>query len=232
MGRLRGVVVLGLAGCLLPGPAAAGDGKARAVEGWGTVIDPDGDCQVKTEKGGLTVTIPGTYHDLTHKNIGTKLNSPRVLRGVAGDFRLQVRVDAFRLPTSDTSSGGGSIFVSCGLLVWADEKNFVRLERVGTDGRDTPLARVELFRDGRSAFQQGVTVTDQATHLRITRQQDRFTFEVSGDGKEWTEIHEQEFKLPPKVQVGVLVINTTTREFSVRLGRLKVGPRQSLNVAY
>jgi regulation of enolase protein 1 (concanavalin A-like superfamily) len=207
------------------GSAAAGDRKAQTIDGWGTVVDPDGDCRVRQDKGKLTITVPKTYHDLTYQEDRFKLNAPRVLQPAKGDFQLQVEVATFPIPDADTSSSGAATFVSSGLLVWADEKNFIRMERAATGGGSAPFIWVELFQDGKSVTHKAQDIEDKPTHLRVSRSGDKLTFETSPDGKDWTEVHSAELKLPEKIQVGVLAINTTTREFSAQLQGLKAGPR-------
>src|SRR5687767_7154359 len=105
----------------------AGEKKPQSIKGWGDVIDPDGDCTVKEAGGKLTITVPKTHHDLTYNEQFTKLNAPRILQKVYGDFTLQVKVHPIPLPGKDTSSSGAHSFTSTGLLVWQDDKNFIRL---------------------------------------------------------------------------------------------------------
>src|SRR5262245_57498798 len=106
--------------------AALGDEKKPTeIKGWGTVIDPDGDCSITEDKGKVTIKVPGSHHDLYVR----KLNAPRVLREVEGDFVAQVKVTAdwkpgARLPKVSTVPYNGA-----GLLVWDSEKHFVRWER-------------------------------------------------------------------------------------------------------
>jgi regulation of enolase protein 1 (concanavalin A-like superfamily) len=221
MDRTCLLLVIPLAASLFPPPASVKPVKAQTIEGWGTVVDPDGDCRVKQEKGKVTITVPETYHDLTYQGDRHKLNAPRILQDVGDDFRLQVKVGAFTLPERATSSSGGNVFLSCGLLAWADERNFVRLERASWSA-DSPVVFVELFRDGKSVWHRGHPIADRATYLRLSRRGNALTFEASEDGKDWTELHAQDFALPRKLQVGVLAINTTTRAFSAHLEGLKV----------
>src|SRR5688572_10707864 len=71
---------------LLFNAARADDLKPQTIDGWGTVVDPDGDCRFAESNGKLTITVPGTYHDLTHSEGRDQLNSPRVIQEVKGDF--------------------------------------------------------------------------------------------------------------------------------------------------
>src|SRR4051812_23154191 len=68
--------------CLIP--PGADDRPRPAIEGWGDVIDPEGDCRVGLEKGTLTIAVPATSHDLSVE--AGNMKAPRVLRGVDGDF--------------------------------------------------------------------------------------------------------------------------------------------------
>src|SRR4051794_23079640 len=99
MSRIRPVHFFLLAAWALPAAAApAPEKKAHTVPGWGTVVDPDGDCTVKWEKGAVTITVPGTHHDLTHTDQYDKVNAPRILGRVQGNFLLQVTARAFPVP--------------------------------------------------------------------------------------------------------------------------------------
>ena len=122
--------------------------KAQIIKGWGTVIDPDRDCKVTEDKGKVTITVPTTYHDLTYTDVSTKRNAPRILQDVKGDFRVQVKVRAFPLPQANTSSSGKDSLVSSGLLVWIDDKHFLRLERAAKGEMASPFIKATLFQDG------------------------------------------------------------------------------------
>jgi len=126
---------------------AAEDKTPQTIKGWGTVVDPDGDCRVIEENGKLTIRVPGTYHDLTHSEGRDKLNSPRILQEVKGDFVVQVKANAFPLFADNTSTSLGICFVSSGLLIWQDEKNFIRLDRAAENrAQDFSSARHRLRR--------------------------------------------------------------------------------------
>ena len=146
------VAFASLAVCLLLAPASADEKPAQTIKGFGTVVDPDGDCQVKEENGRVTIVVPKTHHDLTYTEDYTKLNSPRILQDVKGDFRLEDKVEAFELPNDKASSGGKYSFVSSGLLVWQDDHNFIRMDRAAVG--NSPFIWVERFQDGKSVSQK------------------------------------------------------------------------------
>jgi regulation of enolase protein 1 (concanavalin A-like superfamily) len=195
----------------------AQDKKPQTIKGWGAVVDPDGDCRVTEENGKLTIKVPGTYHDLTHSEGRDQLNSPRVLQEAKGDFVAQVTVNPFPLPAENTSTSLGICFVSSGLLIWIDGDNFIRMDRAAVAGLSTPAVLVEFYKDGKQVTTQFAALEDKPTHLRITRAGAKLTFDWSDDGNKWTTVHSEEAQLPPTVNVGVLAINTTTREFAPQL---------------
>ena len=151
------------------------------------------------------------------------MNAPRLLRPVAGDFTLQVKVLEFPVPDDKTPSGGQHSFASAGLLVWQDEKNFIRLERAAVYG-GTPFVWVERFKDGKSVSKQISRGAGNDTGLRVTRKGDKFTFEFDGggEGKAWEQIHAEEVEMPRTLLAGVAAVNTTVREFSPRLSKLEL----------
>lgn len=207
--------------CVLLTSSAADEKKPAAIPDWGTVIDPDADCEVKLQKGKLTITVPKKYHDLTYTDEQTKLNAPRVLQDTKGDFHLRVKVKAFPLPAENTSSSGGVSFVSSGLLIWQDEKNFIRMDRAAVGGLQEPFTWIERFENGKAVSQKQQNIDNADTYLRITRKGDKLAFESSADGKKWSQVHTEDVKLPQELKTGVLAINTTTSQFVAHLEELK-----------
>ncbi len=111
----------------------AQEATSQEIAGWGAATDPAGDCEFAVEDDTLTITIPGTHHDL---NPGTAFShnmlAPRVLEKANDDFTVEVTIDPLEHPVPASSSSGGTrrhSYVGAGLLVWKDEKNFVRFER-------------------------------------------------------------------------------------------------------
>jgi regulation of enolase protein 1 (concanavalin A-like superfamily) len=206
------------------GQGSKSESKTADLEGWGAITDPDGDCKVAAEKGMLTIVVPKTHHDLTYTVDYTRLNSPRVLQPAEGDFTLEVNVPAYPLPTDAGSSGGNHSFVSSGLLIWLDDKNFIRAERAAVAQGKAPFLWVERFKDGKSATQKFKPFEDKAVGLRIVRKGNKLTYlcDQDGEGKNWLEFHSDEAEFPAKLSVGVTAINSTDREFAVKLSGLKL----------
>jgi len=204
------------------GSARAEETKLQTIKGWGTVVDPDRDCRFAEDQGKLTITVPGTYHDLTHSQGRDQLNSPRVIQVAKGDFLAQVKVHAFPLPVAGTSTSNGVCFVSSGLLIWLDGDNFIRMDRAAVAELPTPAVLVEFYEKGKQTVQAFKEIEDKDINLRIARISGKLTFDASEDGQRWDEVHTSQIPLPETVNVGVLAINTTSREFSPQLTGWKV----------
>jgi hypothetical protein len=156
------------------------------------------------------------------------LNAPRVLQPIDGDCELRVKVLTFPLPGEATAAGGGQSFVSTGLLLWQDDKNFVRFERAAMGGFEQPFVWLERFKDGKTAVEKFKLIADKETGLQIKREGSRFTFSYDevGDKKAWTVFHAEEFDLPFKLRAGVVAVNSTIREFPARLTGFEIGGKK------
>ena len=63
------------------------------LNGWGRVIDPEGDSRIEAKGGSLRFAVPAKDRDFS--GWSEVYNAPRVLREVRGDFRARVRVLPF-----------------------------------------------------------------------------------------------------------------------------------------
>ena len=178
-------------------------------------------CGIKTEGDSkLTMIVPGTNHDLNPRR---KMNAPRLLKRVAGDFTVQVKVTSDFTP-GDTSTGKGKPFNGAGLVVWENEDNFLRLERnaywvMGSLFCYPPL--IEHWRDGKYAgVNAGPVLAEdffegRSTWLKLQRQGKRMTASMSDDGEEWTFTKEFSVDFPEDVSVGIQALNTSDATFTV-----------------
>ena len=197
------------------GGAQANRDPLRSIEGWGDVIDPDGDCQIKSTGDKTILQVPGTLHDLQAPGL---TNSPRVLQDVDGDFVAQVKVANVirsQIGTKAPNKKGG-VFRSGTLLIWSDSQNFIRLDRASKEaqGKIVTLCWLEVYQNGKSPFgeQPGKNIVwyeevpDKITLLRLERRQGNFNAVYSqDDGRSWLPVVTQPFpmNLPPRVKVGV-----------------------------
>jgi hypothetical protein len=195
--------------------------KGRDLADWGLAIDTDGDCKFTPDgKKSLSIEIPGTWHDLNpHVN---KLNSPRVVRTIEGDFSITVKVAGEfkplgkpQNPMSVPSSGGG-------IVVWNNSDNFIRLERfaLSRGGKVTPLV---VFLE-REAGYQGAEHNERYPggdcYLRMERKGSRITGAISPDGKKWKSLKPIDTLWPAQLKVGVSVANSSSDPHAVRFEEL------------
>jgi regulation of enolase protein 1 (concanavalin A-like superfamily) len=220
--RSRNAVFFLAAVCLLVGAVAAADKKVQKIKGWGAVVDPDGDCKVAEDNGKVTITIPGSHHNLNPTPDFNNLSAPRVLQDVTGDFVLQVKVPAFTRPEANTSSNGRNSYVGAGLVVWYDGNYFIRFLRAANGDSNSLFASVELYEAGELLGWKNQGLDDQSAYLKLQRHDGRFTFSVSGDGQDWTDLPTVDLKLPKKLKAGIVAVNSTTKEFAPQFEDLKL----------
>jgi RNA polymerase sigma factor (sigma-70 family) len=227
------VLTTGLAGFL-----AAQDGKpakpladqpaatsgALALKDWGAALDPDADCKFAVQNDKLTILIPGKDHALCIEQ--NRMNAPRILRDVTGDFIAQVKVSG-EFPAGATSVvPTRRAFQGAGLLLWLDEKTYIRLERaeVNIDGKNVSYANFELRKD--ADFTRGgdttVQPTEKATYLRLERRGNKVYGSASNDGIQWAALEPIEIDLPKKVKVGLLAGHNTSTAFEPSFEEWKI----------
>ena len=222
----RNFAVIGL--CLTIAPALSQTQQATSLPGWGDVIDPDGDCLVRAEKGKLTITVPGTLHDLNPRN--NNINAPLVLQEIAGDFTLEVKIVGDFQPEAKSTATNSPPFNGAGLLLWQDEQNYLRLERnvwIGEDGKLTchpPL--FEQCQNGQYTNHNPTTTTapfyKKSLYLRFERRGEKIIAAFSHEGKTWTTVKEIVASYAAKVKVGVAAINTSEKPFNVKFEHFKL----------
>ena len=192
----------------------------KAIEGWGTWVDPDGDCEVRAEDDAVVITVSPAVHDLWPENPEPKqrANAPRILRDVKGDFTAEVKVAGTVL--------GGEFFRSGAMLIWQDERNFVRFERAGSfrDKKPRHYCWLHVFKDGKRVVNlQKEPVKDVETVLRLERKGGKLVASISqDDGKTFTKYPSQDLALGDGVKVGVAALNASKAEFTVRFEQFKL----------
>jgi regulation of enolase protein 1 (concanavalin A-like superfamily) len=219
MGRKLGIGVLFLTAMSLA--AAAQEHKARNLKGWGEASDPDGDCRIMLDGNKLTMQVPGTWHDLGAES--GKLNAPRVLRPITGDFLAEVKVGGALRPGGQCTRPGGLPFQGAGLVLWYDPSNYLRLERAAIfrEGRIVPYVTFEERRD-RQLEAGALEVPEGPTWLRLERRGDRILASASSDGRSWRGLPLRKVDYPARVKIGVDAINSCNKPFTAALEDFRV----------
>jgi regulation of enolase protein 1 (concanavalin A-like superfamily) len=226
--NLLAVLSAGAPGGKVAGEPAATEnaaGAGRMIPGWGEFIDPVGDCRGSEQDDKVTITVPGAYHDLWP--VKGKVNAPLVLEDAEGDFTVEVKVVSVTRAEPGSAIGGASAtaFHAGTLVIWQDDKNFVRLDRTDMHkaGRAITGCYLHVFRDGERVVELAPIVPDRPTHLRLARKGDQLKAAYSqDDGRTWQEFPQQPLDLPLKVKVGVSALNGTNRENVVQFEGLKI----------
>lgn len=215
------------------GAGLGGEKQGKTISGWGEFIDPARDCKVREEKGRVTITVPGTHHNLNPIPEYDNVLGPRLLQAAEGNFDLEVQVAAFPQPKAKTSVGvDKNSYIAAGLLVWVDDKTFVRCLRAALGERGDVFVHVEAFREGKRhsgryfVTQKTRVIPDQAAYLRVERRGNELTAQQSLDGKKWFLHARFTFPdLPKSLRAGVGAVNSTNVEFAPEFKELKVTAR-------
>jgi len=190
-----------------------GAGAKEEMEGFGKPVDPDGDCTVSVASRVLSMTVPGTLHDLSPEK--NKMNAPRVLRDGEGDFVVHVCVDAALEPKEGRSQ-------SAGLLVMQDERNYVRFEFVaegpGGAGKRGTSMRVEVRQNGVVPANGTMTGSspERLRYLRIERHGRVVGAYCSPNKGQWWILARRIVPLPAGLKIGVTASNQSDSPFTAK----------------
>jgi hypothetical protein len=199
---------------------------------WDHPIDPDHDCKFVIKDGTAILELPGTDHDLAPKR--KRFNAPRLLRSVAGDFVMQVRVSSSFRPSAKSTVDKEDPSVAAGLVLIPADENCMRLEygayRRKGEQRTCPALRMRGERifnmemDWVAPWKPDPAGEKEAhVYLRLERQGDIISEAISPDGKKWTYSFTVRIKgLPEKVEVGMAAYSTSTEPFKVRFDQFKL----------
>jgi len=201
------------------------------LKGWGTVIDPDHDSRIRSKDNDLTIAVPGTAHDLSVEL--QRMNAPRVLRGVEGDFVVQVRVDGDLSPNKSLIQERAA-FHGAGLLLMKDDRTYVRLEHAAlfdpNASQVTEYPSFELREDGNFVRQGQVgdarVEKQQMSYLRLERHGDKILGAVSADGMKWVYLDPITAKLPKDLRIGVAAVSSAAEPFSPRFSNMELFQRK------
>ena len=192
-----------------------------------TVTDPGIDCEFHLLPNKIRIAVPATNNDLSSVR---GMSAPRLLRKVAGDFVVQVKVTADFNPGT-TSTGPGPPYNGAGILIWENENNFFRLERSAARSNETLLCYpplIEYWRNGAyQGFNNAVTKVEdyfqgRSTWLKVARQGPKLAISISHDGKKWEDVKSVPVEFPEELFVGVAALNTSSTPFSVDFEELTI----------
>jgi regulation of enolase protein 1 (concanavalin A-like superfamily) len=188
----------------------------RELSGWGLAIDTGKDCEFVPEDKKLTIRVPGTWHDL-NPDTG-KLNSPRVVREVEGDFVIKVKVEGEFKPGGKSTNPRGVPYTGAGIIIWSDSDNFIRLER-GALLRNNKIAATVAFEEREGGYRGAVhNITSQpgAVYLRLERKGSRILGAVSSDNSTWRPLKPIDTVWPAKLKVGLSAVSSSGEPFAVQ----------------
>jgi S1-C subfamily serine protease/regulation of enolase protein 1 (concanavalin A-like superfamily) len=186
------------------------------INAWGDFIDPDGDCKVVLENEGVNLEVPGSLHDLNAEI--AKLNAPRVVQDVEGDFVVQVRVRGELKPEGPGTRHDALPYNGAGLVLWLDGDHYIRLER-GAVLRNSRVGGLLLCQkqDGDGpVVRKNAFLEEGDVYLKIERQRGRITCYYGTDGQQWAETGPFEIGWPARLSVGVTAVNSAFSPLSVR----------------
>lgn len=199
-------------------PATDSDQSVTTIKGWGRVIDPDADCNIRATPNGSQVSmlVPAAAHDFAAEL--ERWNAPRVLMGVQGDFVAEVKVGGDFSPGEESTIEGRKSYNGAGLLVVADPQNHLSLQRGAfrtDDGHVRHYLNCELRRDGQSVVSYySMDLRDQETYLRLERRGNQITASVSMDGLQWRSYKPINAPdLPRRLRIGVEAVNSANASF-------------------
>jgi regulation of enolase protein 1 (concanavalin A-like superfamily) len=188
-------------------------GRAREDKPWGDAVDPDADCKFewKPSECKLRIIVPGRTHILSAE-LG-RVNAPRIVRDVKGDFDLSVRVEGTSHPGGKATTTVYPPYHGAGLVIWQDPENYVRLE-IASDlqhGKARPYVNFEYRKDGALAHSSGLKNPDGSNHLRLKRRGDEIHASFGPDGFRWISFPPVTVKLNDRLKIGVAAINSSTK---------------------
>lgn len=219
----------------VPQPASQAAASIRFIPGWGVSEDPAGESTLELQGTTLVITTPDAYVDNYPPG---KVNAPRVLQEVVGDFTAEVKVTHLdpSKPDSVLKSLGSfpTAYHAGTLLVRMNDKNFIRFEKGSKDtkGVHATTCELQVWENGKRTRYVPEDIEDVAVSLRLERRGDLLLSSFSKDeGKTWKELPQHKLeKLTGTINVGVSVTNNTEPGCTVKFQDLKVANAQNPRV--
>jgi regulation of enolase protein 1 (concanavalin A-like superfamily) len=215
-----------------PGAEAAQAAPATDLNGWGELVDPAKDCIFKLVEDNLVIVVPGSdrSHDLSAEL--SNVDAPRVLQSIKGDFTIEVQVDGLFSPGGESTQPGRTGYTGAGIVIMADDDNYVRLERAalqhsGSD-QSFPYINFEVRLNGQlvqiGSTGDHKTPTEKPVWLRLARQGTEFHAAVKQEGEEWAAMAPKTLPSawPDTLKAGVHAVSTSKQVFSPKFSGINV----------
>ena len=209
-------------------------------------VDPDGNCSLLIDEIRHTATIkvpgtpPGIPHILSSELRPPRMNAPRTLRPVNGDFQVFAHVQGTEHVGGRPVTQAYAPYHGAGILVWQDPGNYVRLE-IATHilkGKPPHYANFEYREGSLLKDTRGQASDSGSAYLRLSRKGNAITASFSSDNVNWSTFGVLTTTLAPDVQVGLVAINTSARplvalveQYRVEILQTEPGYCQSLRLA-
>jgi regulation of enolase protein 1 (concanavalin A-like superfamily) len=222
---MAAVIVVGGLAVAAPIRPGAKPVEPGAKINWGKFEDPDKDCQFKVDNGVLSISVAGSDHDLGIER--GKMNAPRAMQSVEGDFTIQVKVSGKFEPRQMNNMDRGA-YHGAGFFIRKDDNNYIRFDRAtfwdGTVnhvyGNFELRANGQIDRFGSDADLALDNTKD--TTLKIERRGNEFKAFASQEPGKWHELGAKTMEAPKTIEVGVAAINSSTEPFTPRFADLQI----------
>jgi regulation of enolase protein 1 (concanavalin A-like superfamily) len=156
------------------------------------------------------------------------MDAPRIMREVDGDFIAMVKVEGAFAPSAPSTIEGRRPYVGAGLLLWQDEKNYVRLEHASADvdGQTFEYLGFEQRRNGeRAVGYSQMRLKSDPLRLRLERRNGKLYGAASYDSLQWVSYLPLQIDMPAKLQVGVAAISSSATPFIPDFSELEIYKR-------
>jgi serine/threonine protein kinase len=205
-------------------PAVAATAQTLALGDWVDPIDPDGDCRFDLDRTAnrIKIVVPGAAH-LLSAELG-RMNAPRMLRPVRGDFVATAKLASVPAPSSRSATKAYAPYHGAGFLLWQDAGNYVRFE-IAADfrhGKRRPYANFEHRKNGALAVSWGITITDGSTDLRLEKRGDEIRAAFSADEIHWNRFEPIKADFDNNLAIGVVAINSSAKPLTAELENLAI----------
>ena len=209
--------------------AVGADREPFTIQGWGSIVDPDGDCSVVIENDSIELHVPAGAHDLSAEL--NKMNAPRILQDVRGDFVAEIKIDG-EFVTGEATISGRTAYNGAGLLLWLDDRNYTRLERAALkrSGQVRHYVNFEQRIDGKIQF-FGAPVdfqvdATQPCYLRLERKGQQILGSAKQGDDPWRALIPNSAPLPPAVRFGIAAVNASDAPFAPQFSELQFSEPQ------